>query len=56
MAINIDADGAEEISHELEQELLVDEEFYTFVKKGNFKEACARASVILRDMLDNVVV
>jgi len=56
VAINIDADGALEISHELEQELLVDEEFYTFVKQGNFKEACARASVILQDMLDNIVV
>lgn len=56
MAINIDADSALEISHELEQELLVDDDFCKFVKQGNIKEACARASLILQDMLDNIVV
>lgn len=53
MASNIDHDTALEISHDLEQELLTDEDFYLAVKKGNFKEACARASVILQNMLED---
>lgn len=56
MAINIDADGALQISHEFEQELREDYDFCKFIKEGNIMDACARASIILQDMLDNIVV
>jgi hypothetical protein len=54
--INIDADGAEEISHGLEQILLIDDEFQYLVSKGKYEDACSRVSVLLQDMLDNIVV
>jgi|688.fasta_scaffold1677109_2 hypothetical protein len=47
-----DPEASTEISHQLEQELLADEEFYLAVKKGHVKNAAARAAMILWDMLD----
>ena len=50
-----DPEAATEISHQFEQELLADEEFYYAVKKGNVKDTVGRAMMILWDMLDESV-
>ncbi len=48
-----DPEASTEISHQLEQELLTDQEFIRAVRKGNVKEAASCAMVILLNMLED---